>query len=133
MPRHKRTSDMNVKQLAATLAVVASPQRLHILAELTNGRLHVSELARRVEMSRALLYMHLAKLESAGFVTSSLELSSEGTAMKYVALSPFSVTVDIHAVGKAVAATKKEAAGRDATTREAISTTTKHTTQKEKH
>ncbi|WP_035877410.1 winged helix-turn-helix domain-containing protein [Cryobacterium sp. MLB-32] len=93
---------MNVEQLSATLAAVASPQRMIILSELTQGRVHVSELARRVGMSRALLYMHLAKLEASGFVATSLELSPAGTALKYVSLVPFSVTVDIHTITQAV-------------------------------
>lgn len=94
---------MNVEQLSATLAAVASPQRMLILAELQGGRVHVSELARRVGMSRALLYMHLAKLEASGFVTTSLELSPEGTALKHVALAPFSLSITIDTITDAVA------------------------------
>ncbi|WP_104129990.1 winged helix-turn-helix domain-containing protein [Cryobacterium sp. N21] len=94
---------MNVEQLSATLAAVASPQRMLILAELQGGRVHVSELARRVGMSRALLYMHLAKLDASGFVTTSLELSPEGTALKYVALAPFSLRITIDTITDAVA------------------------------
>jgi DNA-binding transcriptional ArsR family regulator len=92
---------MNVMQLAATFAALASTQRLQILAELVHGRVHVSELARCVNMSRALLYMHLAKLEAAGFVTSSLELSPEGTALKHIELTPFALVVDIDTICQA--------------------------------
>lgn len=94
---------MNREQLSATLAAVASPQRMAILAELTDGRVHVSELARRVGMSRALLYMHLAKLEAAGFVTTELELSPEGTALKHISLAPFHLVIDIDTISRAVA------------------------------
>ena len=93
---------MNPEQLAATLAAVASPQRMAILAQLRHDRIHISELARRVGMSRALLYMHVAKLEAAGFVTTSLELSPEGTALKFVSLAPFSLTIDIDVITEAV-------------------------------
>lgn len=96
---------MNLEQLSATLSAVGSPQRLTILAELKNGRVHVSELARRVGMSRALLYMHLAKLEATGFVSTSLELSPEGTALKHVSLAPFSLVIDINTIAQAVANT----------------------------
>lgn len=96
---------MNLEQLSATLSAVASPQRLTILSELASGRVHISELARRVGMSRALLYMHLAKLEATGFVGTSLELSSEGTALKYVSLAPFSLVIDINAIEQAMATT----------------------------
>jgi DNA-binding transcriptional ArsR family regulator len=71
---------------------VANPQRLRIVAELSDGRVHVSELARRLGMSRPLLYMHLDKLEKAGLVAGRLELSADGKAMKYFELEPF----DLH-------------------------------------
>src|SRR6478735_4278022 len=78
--------------LAEQLAAIGSDQRLRILAALQPGSVHVSELARRLEMSRPLLYMHLTKLESAGFVRSELVLSPEGKALKRFELVPF----DLH-------------------------------------
>lgn len=99
---------MNVDQLSTVLAAVASPQRMAILNELREGRLHVSELARRAGMSRALLYMHLAKLEAAAFVSTSLELSPDGTALKFVSLRPFSLQVDIDTISAAVGNTQKQ-------------------------
>ena len=105
---------MKLEQLSATLAAVASPQRMTILAELSMGRVHVSELARRVGMSRALLYMHLAKLEAAGFVSTSLELSPEGTALKHVTLKPFSLTIDIGTITGALSETASAASAGSA-------------------
>lgn len=90
------------EQLSARLAAIASPQRMRIIATLAGERLHVSELARQVEMSRALLYMHLTKLEEAGFVTGHLELSADGKAMKYFEVVPFALTVDVPAIVAAV-------------------------------
>ncbi len=75
------------------LTAVAQPQRLRVIAELAGGRVHVSELARRLGMSRPLLYMHLDRLERAGAVTGQLELSADGKAMKYFELAPFEVLV----------------------------------------
>lgn len=72
---------------------MAHPLRLAIIAELYDGRVHVSELARRLGMSRPLLYMHLGKLEKAGLVTGQLELSDDGKAMKYIELVPFDLHV----------------------------------------
>ena len=43
-------------ELLATLTAIAHPLRLRIIAELAGGRVHVSELARRLDMSRPLLY-----------------------------------------------------------------------------
>jgi len=75
------------------LTAVAHPLRLRIIAALTGGRVHVSELARRLGMSRPLLYMHLDRLEKAGIVTGQLELSGDGKAMKYFELAPFKLVV----------------------------------------
>jgi DNA-binding transcriptional ArsR family regulator len=96
---------MDAEQLASRLAAIASVQRLRILANLAEGTTHVSELARRVEMSRALLYMHLTKLEEAGFVTGHLELSDEGKALKLFELVPFSLTIDAATIVAAIAHT----------------------------
>jgi DNA-binding transcriptional ArsR family regulator len=79
-------------ELLTVLTAVANPHRLRIVAELRDGRVHVSELARRLGMSRPLLYMHLDKLEKAGLVVGQLELSPDGKAMKYFELAPF----DLH-------------------------------------
>jgi len=79
-------------ELLAVLTAVSNPHRLRIVAELRDGRVHVSELARRLGMSRPLLYMHLDKLEKAGLVAGRLELSADGKAMKYFELEPF----DLH-------------------------------------
>ncbi|HEY7225802.1 MAG TPA: winged helix-turn-helix domain-containing protein [Micromonosporaceae bacterium] len=95
---------MDVDELANRLAAVANPHRLRILAQLASGSTHVSELARRLGMSRALLYMHIRRLEEAGFVSGHLELSADGKALKYFAIVPFEVLVDIGAVVAAVKA-----------------------------
>ncbi|MBT8163023.1 MULTISPECIES: winged helix-turn-helix domain-containing protein [Arthrobacter] len=84
---------MTLEELTGSLAALASQHRLAIIAELRGGRLHVSELARRLGMSRALLYMHAAKLEAAGFIESSLELSVTGSSVKYMSLVDFELTV----------------------------------------
>ena len=93
------------EQLLAVLTAVANPQRLRVIAELTGGRIHVSELARRLGMSRPLLYMHLDKLEKAGLVAGQLELSGDGKAMKYFELAPFEVRLTADTIAAALAAT----------------------------
>jgi|SRR6188768_2120210 len=95
---------MDATELSAKLAAIASPQRMRIIALLSGEQLHVSELARRVGMSRALLYMHLTKLEEAGFITGRLELSDDGKAMKFFEVLPFRLTLTAAAISKAVAA-----------------------------
>ena len=98
------------EQLVAMLTAIAHPLRMRIIAELAEGRVHVSELARRLGMSRPLLYMHLDRLEKAGLVTGQLELSEDGKAMKYFELVPFEVRVTAETVVRALA----EDDGKDA-------------------
>jgi DNA-binding transcriptional ArsR family regulator len=94
---------MNSQELSSTLAAIASPQRMRIIALLSDEPLHVSELARRVGMSRALLYMHLTKLEEAGFVAGHLELSDDGKALKFFEVVPFTITIDAQTIIAAAA------------------------------
>lgn len=94
---------MNSQEFSSTLAAIASPQRMRIIALLSDEPLHVSELARRVGMSRALLYMHLTKLEEAGFVAGHLELSDDGKALKFFEVVPFTLTITAKALADAVA------------------------------
>ena len=94
---------MDVDGLVDRLAAVANPHRLRILAHLAGEPTHVSELARRLGMSRALLYMHIRRLEEAGYLTGHLELSADGKAMKYFEVIPFELTLDVRAIIDAVA------------------------------
>ncbi|HET7359267.1 MAG TPA: winged helix-turn-helix domain-containing protein [Rhodanobacteraceae bacterium] len=96
---------MDAEAFSMRLAAIASPQRMRILAALAAEAVHVSELARRLRMSRPLLYMHLTKLEEAGFVGGHLELSDDGKALKYFELKPFALTIDIRTIVAAVAST----------------------------
>jgi len=102
------------EQLLAMLTAIAHPLRLRIIAELADGRVHVSELARRLGMSRPLLYMHLDRLEKAGLVTGQLELSEDGKAMKYFELVPFEVRVTAETVVRALAAGEGDGTGTQA-------------------
>jgi DNA-binding transcriptional ArsR family regulator len=88
--------------LLAVLTAVANPQRMRVVAELSGGRVHVSELARRLGISRPLLYMHLDRLEKAGLVIGHLELSEDGKAMKYFELAPFELRLDAQTITEAV-------------------------------
>jgi DNA-binding transcriptional ArsR family regulator len=96
--------DLTTDELLAMLTAVAHPLRLRIVAELAGGRVHVSELARRLGMSRPLLYMHLDRLEKAGMVTGHLELSDDGKAMKYFQLAPFELRVTAETILAAIQA-----------------------------
>ena len=97
------TEILTSEELLAMLTAIAHPLRLRIIAELAGGRVHVSELARRLGMSRPLLYMHLDRLEKAGLVTGQLELSDDGKALKYFELVPFEMRVTADTVVRALA------------------------------
>ena len=78
-------------ELVALLAALASPHRMRVMAALAGGRNYVSQLARDLGISRALLQVHLKKLEAAGLVSSALEVSEDGKAMNYYEVVPFAV------------------------------------------
>jgi predicted transcriptional regulator len=102
-------SVVNSEELLGVLAAVGHPQRLRIIAGLAGGRVHVSELARRLGLSRPLLYMHLERLEKAGLVVGQLELSPDGRAMKYFELAPFELHLTVDAIVAALRADERRA------------------------
>ena len=87
-------------ELLGMLAALANPIRLRILAQLADGRDYVSHLAREIGVSRPLLHMHLQRLEAAGLVVGSLELSDDGKALKFYDVAHF----DVHLTAATVAA-----------------------------
>lgn len=68
---------------------LSHPMRIKIAGLLAQQRQYVSELARMVNISRPLLYMHLKKLETAGIILGHHEISESGKATKYYELIPF--------------------------------------------
>jgi DNA-binding transcriptional ArsR family regulator len=80
-------------ELIRVLAALSNPHRLRILAALGSGRVHVSQLATDVRLSRPLVHVHLQRLEAAGLVTGSLELSDEGKAMKFFVVNAFALSL----------------------------------------
>ena len=101
-------------QLLAVLSALANPHRLRIMAALaTNGRNYVSQLAREVGISRPLLHLHLQKLEEAGLLTSTLELSRDGKALNYFAVADFAIALDPAALVRAVRTLTASAAKPD--------------------
>lgn len=87
--------------LVEMLAALANPIRLRIIATLSGGRDYVSHLAREIGVSRPLLHMHLQKLEAAGLIVGSLELSEEGKAMKFYEVADFSLQLTASALTEA--------------------------------
>ncbi len=90
-------------RLVEVMAALANPLRVRIVAALASGRDYVSHLAREIGISRPLLHMHLSRLEDAGLVVGSLELSDDGKAMKYFELVPFDMRLNPATVASAAA------------------------------
>lgn len=80
--------------LLKVLATLANPHRMRVVAALAEQRNYVSQLARDLGISRALLQVHLRKLEAAGLVSASVEVSADGKAMKFYQVAPFALTLD---------------------------------------
>jgi predicted transcriptional regulator len=85
------TGDMTGDTLLRVLATLASPQRMRVVAALAEERNYVSRLARDLGISRALLQVHLRKLEAAGLVSASIEVSEDGKAMKFYEVASFAL------------------------------------------
>jgi predicted transcriptional regulator len=93
--------DMTGDRLLRVLATLANPHRIRIVAALTRERSYVSQLARQLGISRALLQVHLRKLEAAGLVSAVIEISPDGKAMKYYEVAPFAVLLTPAAIAAA--------------------------------
>jgi len=72
---------------------LSHPMRIKIAGVLSEKRRYVSELAKMMNISRPLLYMHLKKLEEAGLVTGSYEISNTGKSMRYFELKTFDIRI----------------------------------------
>ena len=82
---------MTGDELLQVLATLANPHRMRVVAALAQERNYVSRLARELGISRALLQVHLRKLEAAGLVSATIEVSQDGKAMKFYEVAPFAV------------------------------------------
>ena len=88
--------------LVVMLAALANPLRLRIVATLAGGRDYVSHLAREIGVSRPLLHMHLQRLEAAGLITGSFEVSEDGKAMKFYEVTDFDLHLTASVLAEAV-------------------------------
>jgi predicted transcriptional regulator len=90
--------DMTGDGLLQVLATLANPHRLRVVAALAGERNYVSRLARDLGISRALLQVHLRKLEAAGLVSAAIEVSEDGKAMKFYEVVPFALHLTPRAI-----------------------------------
>lgn len=91
MTTSRTPEDLTGDALVQVLATLANPHRMRVVAALAQERNYVSRLARDLGISRALLQVHLRKLEAAGLVSASVEVSADGKAMKFYEVAPFAL------------------------------------------
>ncbi len=94
---------MTGDELLRVLATLANPHRLRVVAALAKQRNYVSQLARELGISRALLQVHLRKLEAVGLVSAAIEVSEDGKAMKFYEVTPFAIQLTPQAIMVAAA------------------------------
>lgn len=89
-------------ELVAVLSTLSNPHRLRVIAALRRERAYVSGLARELGISRPLLQVHLRKLQAAGLVTSRLELSDDGKALRFYEVTAFAFHLTPDTIAAAV-------------------------------
>lgn len=102
----KKIKDMD--HLLLFTKSLANPIRLKILTVLSTSGYYVSELAREIEISRALLYLHLKKLEEAELVYSNMKISPDGKALKYYYINSFDLLIDNNLIVELTSKEKNE-------------------------
>lgn len=94
-----------LKELVEKLKSLAHPLRLRIVALLAREEedMYLTEIAKRLDISRALAKIHLIKLERAGIVKSRVVLvEGEARALRYYKLQDFDVHVSPEILQKEV-------------------------------
>ena len=70
--------------------------RLKILNKLSKREWYIYELAKELDVSRQVLYLHMKKLENAGFVESDIRLEDDDPrAKKFFRLKVFKVDIGL--------------------------------------
>ncbi|MDP8023559.1 MAG: ArsR/SmtB family transcription factor [Nitrososphaeria archaeon] len=90
--------------IAKKLDALGHPIRLKIIALLKqNGEMHMALLASKLGVNRALVKIHMKKLEQAGLVKSRIELiPGQAKALRIYELVDFRITVDPETIVKEV-------------------------------
>ncbi|MDF1533005.1 MAG: winged helix-turn-helix domain-containing protein [Methanosarcinaceae archaeon] len=86
-----------LQQIVNIGEAISHPLRLKILYMLSEREWYVYELAKELNISRQVLYLHLKRLEKAGFVESDLRLEDDDMrAKKFFKLKEFDVEIGIN-------------------------------------
>ncbi|MCL7411601.1 MAG: winged helix-turn-helix domain-containing protein [Methanosarcinaceae archaeon] len=86
-----------LQQIVNIGEAISHPLRLKVLYMLSEREWYVYELAKELNISRQVLYLHLKRLEKAGFVESDLRLEDDDMrAKKFFKLKEFDVEIGIN-------------------------------------
>jgi len=86
----------SVQKIVRIGDALSHPLRLKILHMLSKREWYVYELAKELNVSRQVLYLHLKKLENAGFVESDIRLEDDDPrAKKFFRLKEFKVDIGV--------------------------------------
>ncbi|MBP2030276.1 ArsR family transcriptional regulator [Methanohalophilus levihalophilus] len=90
-----------MQQIVSIGEAISHPLRLKLLCMLSEREWYVYELAKELNVSRQVLYLHLKRLEKAGFVESDLRLEDDDMrAKKFFRLKDFDVSINIEDLKK---------------------------------
>ena len=85
-----------LQQIVNIGEAISHPLRLKVLYMLSEREWYVYELAKELNVSRQVLYLHLKRLEKAGFVESDLRLEDDDMrAKKFFKLKEFKVELGV--------------------------------------
>ena len=86
--------EKTLQQIVNIGEAISHPLRLKLIYMLAEREWYVYELAKELNISRQVLYLHLKRLEKAGFVESDLRLEDEDMrAKKFFKLNEFDINV----------------------------------------
>ncbi|NPE31699.1 winged helix-turn-helix transcriptional regulator [Methanococcoides sp. SA1] len=89
--------ERTMQQVVSIGEAISHPLRLKLLCMLSEREWYVYELAKELGVSRQVLYLHLKRLEKAGFVESDLRLEDDDMrAKKFFKLKEFNVSLGIN-------------------------------------
>ncbi len=87
--------DITLKKLVDICDALSHPLRVKILKLLLEKEWYIYELAKELNISRQLLYLHIRKLERAGLVESDLRLDEKEPRVKrFYKAKKFKVVID---------------------------------------
>ncbi len=84
------------KNYIGIFEALSHPIRIKILKVLSKGERYITELAKDLEISRPLLYMHLSKLEKAGLISTYIKhFDSPPYVRKFVKAKKIKLVIDL--------------------------------------